>query len=118
MFVVARPENSGIVRITSHSIRGKAALSHGPCASLAKGEGGPLVLALPRRAGAAFSSLKEKEGVTEMPGNTISINKYMDFYVGDSKMPALMKWLRENGIRQKRSAAPRRAPDANERKEG
>jgi len=32
-----------------------------------------------------------------MPGNIISINDSIEYYVGDSKMPALMKWLKENG---------------------
>lgn len=37
-----------------------------------------------------------------MPGNTIKINNSQDleWYVGDSKMPKLMKWLEKWGVRQ------------------
>ena len=37
-----------------------------------------------------------------MPGNIISINESIEYYVGDSKMPKLMECLKENGIKQKR----------------
>ena len=36
----------------------------------------------------------------KMPGNTIKINDVYEWYVGDSKMPLLMKWLKRNGIKQ------------------
>ena len=33
-----------------------------------------------------------------MAGNIIKINDYAEFYVGDSKMEKLIKFLKENGI--------------------
>lgn len=38
-----------------------------------------------------------------MPGNTIKINNSdkLEWYVGDSKMPELIKYLEKNGIKQK-----------------
>lgn len=34
-----------------------------------------------------------------MPGNTIEINGVKKWYVGDSKMEALLHWLNKNGKR-------------------
>ena len=33
-----------------------------------------------------------------MPANIIRINNVSEFYVGDSKMQSLLKWLKENGF--------------------
>ena len=35
-----------------------------------------------------------------MPGNQVIINKSIEYYVGDSKMQELLKWLDSNGIKQ------------------
>jgi len=34
-----------------------------------------------------------------MPGNIIKINDYLEWYVGDSKIKELIKWLNRNGIK-------------------
>lgn len=36
-----------------------------------------------------------------MPGNIISINDWREYYVGDSKMPRLLKWLDKYGVLRK-----------------
>ena len=38
-----------------------------------------------------------------MPGNIVKINNYepLSWYVGDSKMDELIKWLNKNGVRDK-----------------
>ena len=38
-----------------------------------------------------------------MPGNIIKINNAaeLEWYIGDSKMPNLVKYLDKNGVRQK-----------------
>lgn len=36
-----------------------------------------------------------------MPGNEVVINGSIEYYVGDSKMPELMKWLKVNGFKGK-----------------
>lgn len=36
-----------------------------------------------------------------MPGNIININNAIDYYVGDSKMNELVKWLDTNGFKEK-----------------
>jgi hypothetical protein len=43
------------------------------------------------------------KGGLKMPGNTILINNYKDleWYVGDSKMDELVKWLNDNGEKVK-----------------
>lgn len=43
-----------------------------------------------------------KEGM--MPGNTVSINNYAEFYVGDSRMPELIKFLKEKGFPENKGA--------------
>jgi len=35
-----------------------------------------------------------------MPSNQILINKALEYYVGDSRMEELLKWLNENGFKQ------------------
>ncbi len=35
-----------------------------------------------------------------MPSNQIIINKAEEYYVGDSKMDELLKWLDENGFKE------------------
>lgn len=35
-----------------------------------------------------------------MPSNQILINKLMEYYVGDSKMDELLKWLDKNGFKE------------------
>ena len=35
-----------------------------------------------------------------MPANEITINGVISYIVGDSKMPALIEWLDENGEKQ------------------
>lgn len=37
-----------------------------------------------------------------MPGNIISINDSIEYYVGDSKMPKVIQCLKENGFKEKR----------------
>jgi hypothetical protein len=37
-----------------------------------------------------------------MPGNDVIINGSIFYYVGDSKMKELIKWLDKNGIKEKR----------------
>ena len=39
-----------------------------------------------------------------MPANIITINGVSEFYVGDSKMPAFLKWLKDNGFPQNKEA--------------
>lgn len=39
-----------------------------------------------------------------MPGNTIEINRHSQFYVGDSKMPSLIKWLKKNAHAENKKA--------------
>lgn len=39
-----------------------------------------------------------------MPGNIIAINGVSEFYVGDSKMPALIKYLKDNGFPHNKAA--------------
>ena len=39
-----------------------------------------------------------------MPGNIITINGVSEFYVGDSKMPALIKHLKDNGFPHNKQA--------------
>lgn len=36
-----------------------------------------------------------------MPGNDVSINNSIFYYVGDSKMDELIEWLDKNGIKEK-----------------
>ena len=40
----------------------------------------------------------------DMPANIIKINDTSEFYVGDSKMPDLLKWLKENGSPENKEA--------------
>ena len=35
-----------------------------------------------------------------MPGNIITINSNKEYYVGDSKMDELLKWLDNNGLEE------------------
>ena len=35
-----------------------------------------------------------------MPGNTIVINNKLSWYIGDSKMPELIRFLEENGVKE------------------
>jgi len=37
-----------------------------------------------------------------MPGNVIVLNESIQYYVGDSKMPELMKWLKKNGVKDRK----------------
>lgn len=39
-----------------------------------------------------------------MPVNIITINGVSEFYVGDSKMPDFLKWLKENGFPENKEA--------------
>ena len=39
-----------------------------------------------------------------MPANIVKINEVIEFYVGDSKMPELMKFLCEKGYPQNKEA--------------
>ena len=39
-----------------------------------------------------------------MPANIIKINNVSEFYVGDSKMPALIKFLKDNGFPENEEA--------------
>ncbi len=39
-----------------------------------------------------------------MPANIVTINGVSKFYVGDSKMPELLKWLKENGFPENNAA--------------
>ncbi len=39
-----------------------------------------------------------------MPGNTITINGVSKFYVGDSKMPELIKYLDKEGFPENKEA--------------
>lgn len=39
-----------------------------------------------------------------MPANIISINNWAEFYVGDSQMPKLAKWLKEHGFPENKEA--------------
>ena len=39
-----------------------------------------------------------------MPGNIITINRVSEFYVGDSKMPCLIRFLAENGFPENKEA--------------
>ena len=39
-----------------------------------------------------------------MPANIITINGVSEFYVGDSKMPDFLTWLKENGFPENREA--------------
>ena len=39
-----------------------------------------------------------------MPGNIISINDWAEFYVGDSQMNELAKWLSEHGFPENKEA--------------
>ena len=39
-----------------------------------------------------------------MPANIIKINDASESYVGDSKMPDLLKWLKENGSPENKEA--------------
>ena len=39
-----------------------------------------------------------------MPGNIISINDWAEFYVGDSKMSKLVKWLGRYGLPENKEA--------------
>lgn len=43
-----------------------------------------------------------------MPGNTVIINNAdeLEWYVGDSKMEELIKWLNENGSKMESEDAP------------
>lgn len=47
-----------------------------------------------------------------MPGNIVRINDSDDFewYVGDSKMEELIKWLEENGERLREQTPPEEPP--------
>jgi len=44
-----------------------------------------------------------------MPGNTVVINNSsnLEWYVGDSKMPKLLKWLNKYGIKTSYEGKPR-----------
>ena len=39
-----------------------------------------------------------------MPANIITINNVSEFYVGDSKMRGLLRWLKEHGFPQNDAA--------------
>ena len=39
-----------------------------------------------------------------MPGNIIVINSAIEYYVGDSKMPQLLKFLNDNGFPENEAA--------------
>ncbi len=39
-----------------------------------------------------------------MPANIITINGVSEFYVGDSKMPLFLRWLRKHGFPQNKEA--------------
>jgi len=39
-----------------------------------------------------------------MPANIITINRVAEFYVGDSKMPDLIKFLKEKGFPENKEA--------------
>jgi len=39
-----------------------------------------------------------------MPGNELLINGIAKFYVGDSKMPDLLKWLKNKGFPENKQA--------------
>jgi hypothetical protein len=39
-----------------------------------------------------------------MPGNIITINDSIEYYVGDSKMDELLEWLSENGFKEEKKA--------------
>ncbi len=40
----------------------------------------------------------------KMPANIIKINGVSEFYVGDSKMPKLLKWLKRHGFPENKDA--------------
>jgi len=37
-----------------------------------------------------------------MPGNLITINGVIEYYVGDSKMEKVIECLKENGVKQRK----------------
>ena len=43
-----------------------------------------------------------------MPGNDISINNSIFYYVGDSKMDELIEWLDKNGIKENKKCVNRK----------
>jgi len=39
-----------------------------------------------------------------MPANIVTINGVSEFYVGDSKMPKFLKWLKKHGFPENKEA--------------